>query len=1127
MKRTLAVLAGVLASAGAFAEEGLWTGGEAVSTDITADIQAKIDAVAAMGGGEVVVPSGEHRVTSIWLRSGVTLRLSRDACILASRDCSAYPKVEGGRPAGVFNARGVKDVKVIGEPGSSIDGGNCYNPRGGEGYRGPHAIWAVDSTNVVVRGVSIRDSGNYALSFLRCRDTLVEDCTAEGGHDGVHHDVCEGVRISGCRLETGDDSIAGACCTDVVVSNCTLNSACSPIRYGGRNVLVTDCRVTGPAKHPHRWTLTNEEKARGARSSEVKGRRTTGCFYQTYTGDKPIRDFRPGNVVIRNVTVENCERFMVSLSGVPGAIWQNGVAIPDVTFENVHATGLAKPSVVAAPAESPLHLTFKNCSFGFRSPQKAAFVVSNVKVSESDVSLDRVSGSLVEERQGITYDDIPEFPSWRIEDAATRAIWGLPPLACGGELTVAPGGLTPHQALAHVRAAKASGDVGAWTIRVKEGVYALGESLVLTPADSGTEEAPVTWLGEGDKTVFAGGATIAKWTDEGNGVWSAPIPRAPDGTVAYFEQMWVNGRRADRARLPNRCPGNLAAEYFRIAGSSCIGVTNAAGRETHAIERATLMNGAARILAEIPADELQYAQMLLVYKWTFARRILRAVDPATQTVEVHGRTPWAWWHCWDPDQTLVCFENVRGAFDAPGEWFYDAKAGKVLYRPLPGEDMTRAQAVVPSSKISRLVEFAGDPDNGEYVHDISFKGIAFAYSDATSEDGRRGPTQAYQLQAARGYDGTITARGIRHISFDGCTVAHTGNYGIRFNDGCMSNTVVNCSLFDLGAGGVWMGAASNYVAEGETLSRRVIANYAPRSTAFNRVENCEIRNGGLFNPEGTGIVYAHVSDSKVLNCEIHDFYYTGISVGLTWGYGGSVAQRNEIAFNRIYDLGKGVMSDMGGVYTLGTSFGTRVHHNVVHDVWSYSYGGWGLYTDEGSEGVTMDHNVCWNTTDGGFHQHYGVGCEIRNNIFAWNRKLGAVRVERQVVNDIPSSLHFVGNIVVVRDGPLVGDGARGVGGIWASNLWYDYSGHPVLDGLGWNGWAACGKEVGGVYADPQFEDPMQNDFRLRPTSPALALGFEPWDYNAAGASPGTDSSGTRPISTGSVLGPGRKAGETL
>ena len=673
-------------------------------------------------------------------------------------------------------------------------------------------------------------------------------------------------------------------------------------------------------------------------------------------------------------------------------------------------------------------------------------------------------------------------------------------VSLAGEITVAPNGMSPHQALAKIRSAKAAGDKGAWKVHVKPGVYALKESLTFTSADSGTPEAPVTWIGEGEKAVFAGGEPIEGWRDEGGGVWSAPIPKTPKGEQAYFEQLWVNGRRADRARIPNRSPsGNLVDEYFRVVNPHCKEVKDAQGKTTHCAEFATLTNSAAAALRQIADDELPYAQMCVVHKWSFARRVLKGLDRDSLTVETHGKNNWNGWVTWNPRETIVWFENARSGFDAPGEWFYDKKAGRVLYRPLPGERIESVQAMAPSSKISRIVDFKGDPDKGEYVHDISFKNLVFAFTDGPGEDGCvNGPTQAYQHQAASGYDGAITAQGVLRLSWDRCAFRHTGNYALRFNDGCVSNKITRCVMEDLGCGGVWMGASARFVAKGEILKRRIIKKLAPRSTAFNGIENCVIRKGGLFNPEGTGVAYTHISDSKVLHCEIYDFFYTGVSVGWTWGFAGSAAQRNEIAFNKIYDLGKGIMSDMGGVYTLGTSYGTKVHDNVIHDVWAFSYGGWALYTDEGSEGITMERNLCWNTTDGGFHQHYGVGCVIRNNIFAWNRKKGAVRTQRQVVQDIPCTLNFVNNIVVVKEGPLVGRGPRGVGGIWAGNLWYDYSGKPELDGLDWEQWRTCGKEVLGRYADPLFEDAEKFDFRLKPSSPAFDLGFKAWDYSAAG-----------------------------
>ena len=632
--------------------------------------------------------------------------------------------------------------------------------------------------------------------------------------------------------------------------------------------------------------------------------------------------------------------------------------------------------------------------------------------------------------------------------------------------------------LTAARQARAAGESGTITIRMPAGVHRLSESL-----DFSEDDHDLVFAGE-KGAVLSGGLDVGGWTDTGKGWWEAAVPAGADGRPAYFEELWVNGRRAERARFPN------AGGYLDVSEARQAAVTN--GTRVAYENTVRLADGALAALGPVSAAELETAQACCVSKWSFARLKPQALDAAKGELRVVVPSAWRAWNRWAPNSTVVFFENVRSAFDAPGEWFYDRPAGKVLYRPRPGETPAGIRAVAPSA-LTRLVNLRG--------RNIVFRDLAFEHTAAPDQrTGRAGlPTESYQHQAASGTDAAVFADHARNCRFERCRIAHTGNYAVKLSDGSVSNAIVGCTFEDLGAGGVWMGSERPHFPGGRQ-SRCVIEALTSDSVAFNVVSNTTIAGAGRFNPEGCGVAITHASDCRVVRCDISDILYTGVSVGWTWGFGGSIAQRNEIAFNRIWNLGQGVMSDLGGVYTLGTSFGTRVHDNVIHDVRSRSYGGWALYTDEGSEDIVMERNLCWNTTDGGFHQHFGTGCHIRNNIFAWNRMAGAVRTSRDVVDRIPCSLHFYNNIVLVREGPLVGKSARKVRGVWANNLWWDVRGREKaeFDGLGWEAWRACGKETGGVFADPQFRNAEAFDFRLKPTSPALSLGFRPWDYAAAG-----------------------------
>jgi hypothetical protein len=206
-----------------------------------------------------------------------------------------------------------------------------------------------------------------------------------------------------------------------------------------------------------------------------------------------------------------------------------------------------------------------------------------------------------------------------------------------------------------------------------------------------------------------------------------------------------------------------------------------------------------------------------------------------------------------------------------------------------------------------------------------------------------------------------------------------------------------------------------------------------------------------------------------------------------------------------------VLSDLGGVYTLGVSPETAVEGNVIHDVAGRDYGGWGLYTDEGSSGIVIRGNLVFRTTSGGFHQHYGKENLVENNVFAAARdwQLERTRAEPH------TGFTFRRNIVWWDSAaPLMrGDWTKGL--VTERNCYWNAAGPVTFPGqqsLAQR--QSAGQDSGSVVADPGFAAPATGDFSLAADSPALGLGFEPLDPAAAGRrTPRTLSVGLPPVPT--------------
>jgi hypothetical protein len=317
-----------------------------------------------------------------------------------------------------------------------------------------------------------------------------------------------------------------------------------------------------------------------------------------------------------------------------------------------------------------------------------------------------------------------------------------------------------------------------------------------------------------------------------------------------------------------------------------------------------------------------------------------------------------------------------------------------------------------------------------------------------------------------------------------CQFAHTGAHGIWLAAGCTHNLIQRCHFRDLGGGGVYLGGGWG------------VSDHFP--TGHNTVDNNLIHDGSHMFRGAHGVWIGRSSHNTVTHNEISNFDYSGISCGWSWGFQPSSANHNVLDFNYIHHLGNGDgLSDMGAIYTLGVSPGTTVRNNHIHDVYSYapvSHGS-GIYPDEGSTGILIENNVVYRVRNSPLFMHYGKECIVRNNIFALG-DAGQLRRSREDVR-----CHYIaeGNIVYGGDNPRMLDGPW-KNGDWqlGRNVYWTDSGQPTFAGMDFAAWQVHGKDQGSIVADPRFVDPQNDDFRLKPDSPAWDLGFRAIPIERAG-----------------------------
>ena len=604
-------------------------------------------------------------------------------------------------------------------------------------------------------------------------------------------------------------------------------------------------------------------------------------------------------------------------------------------------------------------------------------------------------------------------------------------------------------------------------VMVAAGVYPLRETLVFEPQDSGTATTPIAYrAADGARPVLSGGRAITGFQRGEGALWVADIPDAVGGKW-QFRQLFVNGRRARRARTPNE-------GYLHVEG--LVEKPDPKKPETweQPVDRFRFKAG------DLHAwKDLNDVEIVVFHSWNTSRERIAAVDEKDRVVRLAGM-PVSRLMAWDPQQRYYV-ENTRDALDSPGEWYLDRQSGKLYYWPLAGEDMTEAEVVAPV--LQELVRFDGKPDNGAFVDYIHLEGLAFQHADWTL------PAAGYgDPQAAVTVPAVVWASGARHCTIERCEIAHVGTYGVWLSRGCKENRIVQNHIHDLGAGGVRVGESYRAPSDvAESSGNLVSSNY--------------LHDGGHVYAGAVGLWVAQSSENTISHNEIHSFDYSGMSIGWNWDYTPNRTHHNRIEYNHIHHVVRGVLSDAGGIYTLGPQPGTVIRNNLLHDIFPYLGNpamAWGIYFDAGSSQMLVENNIVYHTLTGGIMGTAAPGNVVRNNVFALSAWQAAWRWN--LPNKNPPTL-FERNIFYLTQGDLfqLDGGQSDVTPTWDHNLYWRTDGQPLLlYGEEFADWQAKGMDRHGLVADPQFVDPTHGDFSLKPGSPALKLGFQPIDTSRIG-----------------------------
>ncbi len=626
--------------------------------------------------------------------------------------------------------------------------------------------------------------------------------------------------------------------------------------------------------------------------------------------------------------------------------------------------------------------------------------------------------------------------------------------------------------------------VGGVIVSIRGGQYHLQETMAFTKEDSGTETSPIVYRAyKNEHPVLIGGLTVSDFKPYKGRILQADMAAQGLKDMQFNKQLFYKGKRQVLARYPNFDPNNPYAGGWAYADGEPIPMYQ------------NIPNESKQLFTIKPKDLHDWARPTEAWIFVFPRYNwwnnwlqIESLDCDTRQVNLRNSASYPI----RPNDRYYIY-NLFEELDAPGEWYIDYEK-HILYFWPPENDFS-GQVVLPG--LETLIEA------------VDIKHVTF---------------EKFTIECSRG--DAVRLRDSEDCRIVGCTLRNTEKAGVTI-DGGVRCAVQGCDIYEVGTHGISLNGGDR-----DTLT-----------PAQHIAENNYIHHTGVYYKQGVGISMRGVG-SRASRNYIHDCPRFAVL------YGGN---DHIIELNHMRHLNLETC-DTGATYSGGRDWisprGTVLRYNYIHDVfgfgkkehhtgpWITPHYCWGVYLDDNSAEVQVYGNIVVRALRGLLHFHCARDNLVVNNIFVdgmlqqiemngWNdysRWIEQMGPNYEKYSTLPAWQKYQG---LLRGGhpkdaiPMGGNRIR-QNIIYYSDpnaLLYKYrsnatkfledfecdrnliwhKGQSLLIGgmkdvsedKQWQTWQEMGFDRHSLVSDPLFVDPVNDDYRLRPDSPAFKLGFEP------------------------------------